>query len=155
MRRVNTRVLPDPAPARMTSGAASDVTAWRCASFRPSSSAAASIPSTITNLCDSEAVPVDVPFERFEELVVAALDGIPPAIGRYIENVAVFVEDIGVSHNILGLYQGVPLTSREHYGLGGGVPDRITIYRLPITDRGATGAGGGGLGGGAGGHRGG
>ena len=67
--------------------------------------------------------------------MAAALDGIPPAIGRYIENVAVFVEDIGVSHNILGLYQGVPLTSREHYGLGGGMPDRITIYRLPILAR--------------------
>jgi predicted Zn-dependent protease with MMP-like domain len=83
-------------------------------------------------------VPVEVPVDRFEELVAAALDRIPPAIGRYIENVAVFVEDIGVSHNILGLYQGVPLTSREHYGLGGGMPDRITIYRLPITDRCAT-----------------
>jgi len=83
-------------------------------------------------------VPIEVPVERFEELVGAALDGIPSAIGRYIENVAVFVEDIGVSHNILGLYQGVPLTSREHYGLGGGMPDRITIYRLPITDRCAT-----------------
>ena len=67
--------------------------------------------------------------------MAAALDGIPPAIGRYIENVAVFAEDIGVSHNILGLYQGVPLTSREHYGLGGGMPDRITIYRRPILER--------------------
>ena len=68
-------------------------------------------------------------------LVGQALDGIPPAIGRYIENVAVFVEDIGVSNNLLGLYQGVPLTRRENYGLGGGMPDRITIYRLPILTR--------------------
>jgi len=83
-------------------------------------------------------VPVEVSVERFEELVATALDGIPPAIGRYIENVAVFVEDIGGSHNILGLYQGVPLTKREYYGIGGGMPDRITIYRRPITDRCAT-----------------
>lgn len=83
-------------------------------------------------------MPVDVPIERFEELVAAALDGIPPAIGRYIDNVAVFVEDIGASHNLLGLYQGVPLTNREQYGLGGGMPDRITIYRIPIIDRCAT-----------------
>src|SRR5437016_1772075 len=78
---------------------------------------------------------MEVSFERFEVLVGEALDGIPPAIGRYIENVAVFVEDLGVSSNILGLYQGVPLTRRENYGLGGGMPDRITIYRLPILER--------------------
>ena len=75
---------------------------------------------------------------NFEALVSQALDEIPEELAAFIENVAVFVEDIGVSHNILGLYQGVPLTSREHYGLGGGMPDRITIYRLPITDRCAT-----------------
>src|SRR5262249_35483072 len=37
MRLVSTLVLPDPAPARMHSGAASVVTANRCASFNPSS----------------------------------------------------------------------------------------------------------------------
>ena len=81
---------------------------------------------------------MDLPIERFEQLVGEALDGIPPEIGRYIENVAVFVEDLGMSSNILGLYQGVPLTHREHYGLGGGMPDRITVYRLPILERCAT-----------------
>lgn len=81
---------------------------------------------------------VDVSPERFEQLVAAALDGIPQSIGRLIDNVAVFVEDVGVDRNILGLYQGVPLTRREGYGIGGGMPDRITIYRLPITERCAT-----------------
>ena len=81
---------------------------------------------------------MELPVERFEQLVGEALDGIPPEIGRYIENVAVFVEEIGASSNILGLYQGVPLTHREQYGLGGGMPDRITIYRLPILERCAT-----------------
>ena len=76
--------------------------------------------------------------ERFEVLVGEALDGIPSAIGQYIDNVAVFVEDLGVSANLLGLYQGVPLTRRENYGFGGGMPDRITIYRLPILERCAT-----------------
>jgi len=81
---------------------------------------------------------VDVSVERFEMLVGEALDGIPRAIGQYIDNVAVFVEDLGVSPNLLGLYQGVPLTRRENYGFGGGMPDRITIYRLPILARSAT-----------------
>jgi predicted Zn-dependent protease with MMP-like domain len=78
---------------------------------------------------------MDVPIEKFEELVAAALDGIPPAIGRLIDNVAVFVEDGASNGNLLGLYQGIPLTRRESYGLGGGMPDRITIYRLPILAR--------------------
>jgi predicted Zn-dependent protease with MMP-like domain len=81
---------------------------------------------------------VDVTPERFEQLVAAALDGIPQVIGRLIDNVAVFVEDMGRSPNLLGLYEGVPLTRRENYGLGGGMPDRITIYRLPIVQRCAT-----------------
>jgi predicted Zn-dependent protease with MMP-like domain len=78
---------------------------------------------------------MDVPAEAFEQLVATALDGIPPAIGRLIDNVAVFVEDGEANGSLLGLYQGVPLTRRENYGLGGGMPDRITIYRLPILAR--------------------
>jgi predicted Zn-dependent protease with MMP-like domain len=78
---------------------------------------------------------MEVSVERFEELVAAALDGIPHAIGRLIDNVALFVEDGSSDGNLLGLYQGIPLTRRENYGLGGGMPDRITIYRLPILAR--------------------
>ena len=86
------------------------------------------------NTCDSGVV-MDLPVEKFEELVAAALDGIPSAIGRLIDNVAVFVDDGRLDGNLLGLYQGIPLTRRENYGLGGGMPDRVTIYRLPILAR--------------------
>ena len=48
--------------------------------------------------------------ERFEELVAEALDGIPPELGRRMDNVAVFVEDRGRQASLLGLYHGVPLT---------------------------------------------
>jgi predicted Zn-dependent protease with MMP-like domain len=76
---------------------------------------------------------MEVSVERFEELVGEALDGIPEELGRLMDNVAVFVEDLGRARNLLGLYEGVPLTARgDHYGIGGGMPDRITIYRLPI-----------------------
>ena len=77
---------------------------------------------------------VDVSMERFEELVGEALDQIPESLGRYMDNVAVFVED--QRHPwLLGLYEGVPLTSRAVYGVsynGLPMPDRITIFRLPI-----------------------
>jgi predicted Zn-dependent protease with MMP-like domain len=51
-----------------------------------------------------------------------------------MDNVAVFVKDEGRSPNLLGLYEGVPLTNRGNYG-GLAMPDRISIYRLPILRR--------------------
>lgn len=72
-----------------------------------------------------------VPPEEFETLVTEALDGIPPDLGREMRNVAVVVEDYGGSPGLLGLYQGVPLTQRTTY-YAGVLPDRITIYRLPL-----------------------
>ena len=77
---------------------------------------------------------MDVPEEEFGALVEAALDGIPPALGRLMRNVAVVVEDMGSSPNLLGLYHGVPLTARTT-SYAGVLPDRITIYRLPIVRR--------------------
>ena len=74
--------------------------------------------------------------ERFEELVGEALDSIPEELARRMENVAVFVQDRSRVRGLLGLYQGVPLTARgNHYGIGGGSPDRITIFREPILAR--------------------
>ena len=77
---------------------------------------------------------IDVPLERFEELVAEALDGIPTELGSLMDNVAVFVEEESRGRNLLGLYHGVPLTRREA-GYSGVMPDRITIYRLPILAR--------------------
>jgi predicted Zn-dependent protease with MMP-like domain len=71
--------------------------------------------------------------ERFESLVADALDRIPPELAALMDNVAVFVEDRPPREDsrLLGLYEGVPLSSRDSsYGLGT-LPDRITIYRLP------------------------
>jgi len=48
-----------------------------------------------------------------------------------MRNVAVTVEHDGGPPGLLGLYQGVPLTSRgAHYA--GALPDRITIFRRAI-----------------------
>jgi predicted Zn-dependent protease with MMP-like domain len=73
---------------------------------------------------------IDVPADRFEELVAEALDTIPEALGRRMDNVIVQVRDTSRA-GLLGLYQGVPLTDRGDYG-GLAMPDRITVYRLPI-----------------------
>jgi predicted Zn-dependent protease with MMP-like domain len=68
---------------------------------------------------------------RFEQLVAAALDSIPPELGSLIENVAVVVEGEAENRDLFGLYQGVPLTARGRYA--GATPDRITIYQDTIS----------------------
>ncbi|MEA2717204.1 MAG: hypothetical protein QOI56_1568 [Actinomycetota bacterium] len=76
---------------------------------------------------------VHVARARFEELVADALDSIPESLGRLMDNVWVAVEERSAGDNLLGLYEGIPLTEREAYG-GMAVPDRITIYRRPICE---------------------
>ncbi|MCA1223323.1 metallopeptidase family protein [Streptomyces sp. 8L] len=70
--------------------------------------------------------------EEFEELVSEALDRVPPELTRLMDNVAVFVEDEPPpsDRELLGLYEGTPLTERGEW-YAGVLPDRITIYRGP------------------------
>jgi predicted Zn-dependent protease with MMP-like domain len=75
---------------------------------------------------------IDVPVERFEQLVGAALDGIPQELGRLMDNVAVFVQEGTHRSGLLGRYEGIPLTKRDRGYEGMVMPDRITIFRLPI-----------------------
>jgi predicted Zn-dependent protease with MMP-like domain len=81
----------------------------------------------------------------FEELVARALDALPRAVRSRMENVEVVVEDwpdprtmrqAGVKHatQLLGFYHGVPLTQRNH-GYYLVLPDKISIYRMPILIR--------------------
>ena len=79
---------------------------------------------------------MEVDQDTFEALVADALDQIPEELGRYMENVAVFVEDwpspeqlAGRRGTLLGLYQGVDLTRRSSLNYGGAMPDRITVFR--------------------------
>ena len=74
---------------------------------------------------------IEVDPARFEEMVVSALDGLPEDLGRLMSNVAVTVEHRPGPPGLLGLYEGVPLTSRTT-GYAGVLPDRITIYRQAI-----------------------
>jgi predicted Zn-dependent protease with MMP-like domain len=77
---------------------------------------------------------IDVPSERFAELVAEALDEIPEELGRLMDNVNVFVDDASPPGRLFGLYEGIPLTRREAYG-GLVMPDRITIFRRTICAR--------------------
>ena len=80
--------------------------------------------------------------EKFETLLVRAIDNLPPEFRSKLENVDVCVEDwptsgqlkklrVGYSSQLLGLYQGVPQIKRSRrYGMV--LPDKISIFQKPI-----------------------
>jgi predicted Zn-dependent protease with MMP-like domain len=74
---------------------------------------------------------IEVAPARFEEMVITALDGLPDELGQMMQNVAVTVEHDPGPPGLLGLYRGLPLTSRGA-SYAGVLPDRITIYHQAI-----------------------
>ena len=77
----------------------------------------------------------DLKRARFARLVARALDGLPAEFRDRMRNIEIVVEDEPTAEqrgdgDLLGLYEGVPLTGRgamEPY-----LPDRISIFRRPI-----------------------
>jgi predicted Zn-dependent protease with MMP-like domain len=76
---------------------------------------------------------VEMTREEFEDAVRDALDEIPRDLAARIDNVVVLVEDDAPADDpeLLGLYEGTPLTERGTWWAAGTLPDRITIYRSP------------------------
>jgi predicted Zn-dependent protease with MMP-like domain len=77
---------------------------------------------------------LDVSAAEFDEVVGEALDGVPEELTRLMDNVALFVEDEPPADlpHLLGIYHGTPLTERG-WGYAGVLPDRIEIFRGPLT----------------------
>ena len=82
--------------------------------------------------------------ERFKQLVAEAIMLIPKRFRREMGNIALVVEDepdealleemeIEPPDSLYGLYQGTPLTERE-WSHGNQLPDRITLYQVPIEE---------------------
>ena len=71
--------------------------------------------------------------EDFEDAVRDALDLIPPELAARMDDVVVLVEDDAPEDDpeLLGLYEGVPLTERDSWWAAGSLPDRITVFRNP------------------------
>jgi predicted Zn-dependent protease with MMP-like domain len=76
---------------------------------------------------------VELSREEFEEAVADALDTVPAELARLMSNVVVLVEDDPPDGepDLLGLYEGTPLTERDSWWAAGSLPDRITIFRNP------------------------
>jgi predicted Zn-dependent protease with MMP-like domain len=80
--------------------------------------------------------------EEFEQMVIEALEALPVFFKERLQNVDVIVADwpteaeqqsvnLKPGHMLFGLYQGIPLTRRTgSYNMV--LPDKITVYRLPI-----------------------
>lgn len=75
---------------------------------------------------------LDVDDAFFSELVQEALADVPARLAAVIANVEVIIEDTNRDEpDMLGLYEGVPLTERGDF-YAGVLPDRIYIYRQPL-----------------------
>lgn len=83
---------------------------------------------------------------EFKTFALEAWESVPEKWKERLENVALLVEDepskevreaedLHEGETLLGIYQGIPATVRgSEYGVGGTMPDTITLYRLPIID---------------------
>ncbi|MEW1953277.1 metallopeptidase family protein [Terrabacter sp. NPDC080008] len=72
--------------------------------------------------------------EQFEEAVGDALDAIPVELAQAMNNVVVLVEPEPPADDpdLLGVYDGTPLTERGSWWDAGALPDRITIFQGPL-----------------------
>ena len=79
---------------------------------------------------------------RFEALAREAIETLPEEIRAHLDNVALVIEDrpaAGTEEDrdddpdqlLLGLYEGLPLTSRDS-GYGLVCPDKITLYQTNL-----------------------
>ena len=71
--------------------------------------------------------------EEFDAAVGDALDAVPADLLDLMNNVVFLVEDEPPLDDpeLLGLYDGTPLTERYEGWAAGSLPDRITIFRGP------------------------
>ncbi|HYH28265.1 MAG TPA: metallopeptidase family protein [Actinomycetota bacterium] len=77
--------------------------------------------------------------QEFEALAAEAIDSLPPWVHERLENVEVVVEDDPPPGrpDLLGLYEGIPLTERGA-SYTNVLPDRISLYRSTIELEGGT-----------------
>lgn len=82
---------------------------------------------------------VEMTEEAFEGAVADALDLLPDELTAQMDNVVILVEDEPSTEQLegndgeelLGVYEGTPLTERDSWWAAGSLPDRITIFRGP------------------------
>lgn len=78
---------------------------------------------------------VEISPQAFEDLVGEALDEVPTELMDLLDNVVFLVDDEAPADDpdLLGLYEGVPLTERDGWWGSGNLPDTIRLFRGPLT----------------------
>lgn len=76
--------------------------------------------------------PVEMDADAFERLVEEALQQVPGELLDLLDNCVIVVADDAPEDepDLLGLYEGIPLTERDG-SYAGVLPDTITIFRNP------------------------
>ena len=85
-----------------------------------------------------------LPQDKFEQLVITALEKLPQIFKDKLENIDVIIEDyptdeemrevkVRSKRTLSGLYQGIPLEKRTHF-YGNVLPDRIVLFKGNIED---------------------
>lgn len=80
---------------------------------------------------------------RFARLVRQALDDLPEPYRDWLDNIDIVIErrprrshmasaGLAPGETLFGLYEGVPLTERESYGMT--LPDKITVFQEPLEE---------------------
>ena len=81
----------------------------------------------------------------FDAAVRDGLALVPEELMRLADNVAIFVEDEPTAEHsdpslsdeenaeLLGVYLGTPLTERDGWWAAGSLPDRVVLFRGPLT----------------------
>jgi predicted Zn-dependent protease with MMP-like domain len=77
--------------------------------------------------------------EEFEKVIGEEFPkAVPEKFHHLLHNVAFLVEDEAPGGDLLGLYHGVSHVDRgDHYGIGGTLPDTITLYQKTIEEHAA------------------
>ena len=70
-------------------------------------------------------------FETMPDVFKPHIKGVVIAIEEFADDEILASLDIEHPHDLTGLYEGRPLTERS-VGESGGMPDRVTLYRIPI-----------------------
>ncbi len=81
--------------------------------------------------------------QDFEELILEALEEVPPELAEHLANLQIEVHDwpseddlrqagLKEKHQLLGLYIGVPLTQVGRDRASGLMPDVIKVFQRPI-----------------------
>ena len=77
---------------------------------------------------------LDISAQAFEQIAAQAFRQLPASVREGLDNLVLCVEEDSPEPGLLGLYEGIPLTERDS-DYSATLPDRITLFRLPILAR--------------------